>query len=273
MKKKETKGNIKYISIIIIVLISLIIIGVTIYEKVVPIYSISDRTTTLSKKMAEDETVLGWLRVQGTNIDYPVVNSNTSKFDQGEYDYDYLWSNNSSGQVSSRMIIWGHNIRNVSSKPLINEKTFNYFENLPSFLYYDFVKENKYIQYTIGGKNHLFKIYAVSMAKKDEFSNSEYMSGNDKKDYIEKSIKESYFNFDVNVTEEDNLITLATCTRFFGDNMVIIKVDGVEVDENKKITNYKVKKNKKNYEKVEKIMKGEMENESYDESDTNNQEA
>ena len=273
MKKKGTKSKIKFISIIIVSIISLIIIGITIYTKVIPIYNVSDRTAALSKKQSEDSTVIGWLKVQGTNIDYPVVDSNTQKFEEDAYEYDYLWSNNNSNQLNPRTIIWGHNIRNVSSQPLINEKSFNYFENLPSFLYYDFVKQNKYIQYTINGKNHLYRIYAVSMVKKDNFSNSEYMEEADRKKYIEQTKKESYFSFDTEVKEKSNLITLATCTRFFGDSSVIIKVDGVEIKANEKIKNYSVKKNKKRYDRIEKIMKGEKETGKDSETINDEQEA
>lgn len=253
-------NNKKTIKILMIIIISILLVAILIsiiLKKVIPIYSISDRTQTLAKKQKEDDTVFGWLRVQGTNIDYPVVYSQTDKFINEEYDYDYLWTNSMSTTLNSRVLIWGHNIRNVSSKPLINEKKFNYFENLPSFLYYDFVKENKYIQYTINGENHLYKIYAVSMIDKDDFSSDEYMTKEDRKKYVEEALKESYFKFDTEVNSESKLITLATCTRFFGNNAVIIRVDGVSVGEGDKIKNYKVEKNNKNYEKVEKIMKGD----------------
>ena len=40
-------------------------------------------------------------------------------------------------------------------------KSFNNFENLPSFLYYDFAKDNKYIQYSDEKNNYLYKIYAI----------------------------------------------------------------------------------------------------------------
>ena len=258
MKKKDNK---KTFPIIIALIFLIIITIVLIYIKVVPLYSVSDRVQALEKKQREDDTVLGWLKVQGTNIDYPVVYSETEKFENEEYDYDYLWTNSDSEKLNSRVIIWGHNIRNVSPHPLINEKTFNYFENLPSFLYYDFVKDNKYIQYTIDGKNYLYKIYAVSMVDKNEFSNNEYMIGKDKKKYIDQTLKESYFNFDARVGEKDDLITLATCTRFLGNDVLIIKVDGVRVKDNEKIKNYKVTKNNKNYSEIEKIMKGDDENE------------
>lgn len=259
MNKK--KRNKKKYSLVITLIISILIIIIVIYTKTIPIYNVSDRTQILVKKQNEDDTVFAWLKVQGTNIDYPIVYSDTEKFEQGEYDYDYLWTNSYSTKLNSRVIVWGHNIRNVSSKPLINQKDFNYFENLPSFLYYDFVKDNKYIQYTINGKNYLYKIYAVSMIDKSKFNHNEYMVEKEKKEYINQTIKESYFKFDVDIGKNPNLITLATCTRFFGNDVLVIKIDGVKVEDNEKIRNYKVTKNNKNYNKIEKIMKGDDKNE------------
>lgn len=260
-KIKKGKNNLKVFSIIIISILIIMIIGILMYRKLVPIYNVSDRTQVLSKKQKEDETVIGWLKVQGTNIDYPVVYSGTDKFENEDYDYDYLWTNSDSTKLNTRAIVWGHNIRNVSSKPLINEKTFNYFENLPSYLYYDFVKQNKYIQYTIDGKNYLYKIYAVSMVEKEEFSNNEYMDQSSRKEYIEKTKKNSYFDFDTEVDEKKELITLVTCTRFFNKTTSVLKVDGVLVDKNEKINNYNVKK-KKNYTTIEETMKGDEDDES-----------
>ena len=268
MKKniKEYKIDPKKIGIVIICLIVLTIVGIVAYKKITPIYSVSDRTQSLYNKQNEDDTVIGWIRVQGINVDYPVVYSYTEKFMNDEYNYDYLWTNSDSLTLNSRTIIWGHNIRNVSSEPLINQKEFNGLENLPSFLYYDFVKKNKYIQYTINGKNYVYKIYAVSMLDSDNFSNNEYMTEEERETYIKKAKEDSYFNFDIDVDSKKELITLATCTRFFGETSTILRVDAVMVDDDEKLTNYKVEKNEKNYKKIEETMKGDVENESNEEA-------
>lgn len=260
-KNKKTSNDTKKIATCIVLTIIVLIIGVLLYEKLVPIYNVKDRTQILGKKIEEDDTVKGWLKVQGTNIDYPVVYAYSDKFKNGEYDYDYLWTNSDSSELNTRTLVWGHNIRNVSSKPLINEKSFNYLENLPSFLYYDFVKENKYIQYTINGKNYVYKIFAVQMLDKSDFSTDEYMTEKERKAYIDKSIKNSYFNFDIDVNPKNNIITVATCTRFFSERTTILKIDGVQVEEGKRLTDYKVKKNK-SYNKIEKTMKGDVNDET-----------
>lgn len=257
MKKQNKKNNFnKLIIIIPIILLTLTILAIVIYKMVVPVYSVSDRTQKLRQKQGEDDTVIGWLRLQGTNVDYPVVYSSNEKFYNDEYDYDYLWTNSDSLKLNSRVIVWGHNVKNVSNQPMLPQKNFTAFESLPAFLNYDFAKENEYIQYTIDGKNYLYKIYSVTMLNKETFQYNEYMAEDEKKEYINNSIKESYYKYDVEVSSKKNLITLATCTRFFDKTTTIIKVEGVMVDNNEKVKKYKVTKNKK-YNIVENKMKGD----------------
>ena len=224
-------------------------------------YSVSDRVSKVKNNSNKnsDYNVVGWVKVQGTNIDYPVIYTVNPNFDFDNVQMDFTWKIVNSKSLNIRTVILGHNVRNVSSKPLINEKTFNNFENLPSFLYYDFVKENKYIQYSDSNNNYLFKIYAVYMIKSEDVVNKEYMTKKQVLNYAKEAKKNSYYDFDVDIDSNDKLITLTTCTRFFGMNYVSIVVDGRLVREGEKVKNYKVKENK-NYDSIKKILEGDEDN-------------
>lgn len=245
---------------LILFLILLFLFSFTVVKRIRNYYSVSDRTTNIKKTSSESYPVVGWLRVQGTNIDYPVLDYNSENYDSNSIDIDFAWTNNISSKLNQRTVIFGHNIRNVSNKPLINEKTFNNFENLPSFLYYDFVKKNKYIQYTINNKNYLYKIYGVYMMESSEINYDQGMSTNSKKLYINKVKKKSYFDFDVDVNSSDKLITLITCTRFFQNTSTTIAVEGRLLRNEESSSNYKVSKNV-NYTNIESTMKGGDNNE------------
>ena len=157
MTKNKSKKNKKIYLLCIIPI--LLIITLTIIYNSIDYYKIVDRTNKVKKtKGTDDYSVVGWVKVQGTNIDYPVIYVKTEYFDFDNVDMDFTWKNTNSDTINRRTVILGHNIRNVSSKPLINEKSFNEFENLPSFLYYDFVKENKYIEFSTSKENYLFKL-------------------------------------------------------------------------------------------------------------------
>ena len=94
---------------------------------------------------------------------FPVV-----KEKNGAYKYPvdkdkYVWLINASNQYKDFIIINGHNIMNLSSNPKIKEKGFTRLEALMAFVYYDFAKENQYIQYTVDQKDYLYKIFSVAL--------------------------------------------------------------------------------------------------------------
>ena len=75
------------------------------------------------------------------------------------------------------------------------------------------------------------------------------------KEYIDQSLKDSFYDFDISVDENDNIITLITCTRFYGRvNHYSFKIDARMVRDKEKIKNYSVKENS-NYKKIEETMR------------------
>lgn len=225
-----------------------------------PYYKVEDRTDKVkSYKGVSGEKALGWLRVQGTNIDFPIVYYYDT--DVTDPTNDLGWSFSNKKTLQEKTTIFSHNILNVSSKPLIADKNHKRFEQLLSFVYTDFLKKNKYIEYTTNGKNYLFKIYGVSFQKQDDLAYKQTKLSKDmKQKYIKKVKKNSYFDLNVSVDTNDKLLTLVTCTRFFGDNTdYSFVVDARMVRKNELISNYSLKE-QKNYDKIKEIMKGDADN-------------
>lgn len=268
MKKKKKKyidkfDWKKYFIIAIILIVAILIIGI-IYPKIFPYYKVDDKVSTYLKYKKENKDnykTIGWLKVQGTNIDYPVIYSGS--YDITKIENDFVWTNVDNEKLSNKVNILGHNILNLSSKPLVTNKNHTRFEQLMSFIYYDFVKKNKYVQYTFNGKNYLYKIFSVSSIKVSDmnlYHEGDY-SSKELKEYINKSLDESYFDFNVDVNKDDKLITLFTCTRMFGMRSDIdFRIDARLVRKNEAITNYSVNKND-NYKKIDSIMEGGNKNE------------
>lgn len=238
-KKKKQKKILFVIACISLILICLLAIRIANQKEY---YSINPRTNNIAKFNKEYEEVIGWLRVQGTNIDYPVID--LSKLGENEEPtYDYVWKNTSDVKLEDKVTIVGHNIRNVSNKPLITNKEHTRFEQLLSFIYHDFVKENEYIQYTVDGKNYLYKIYAVTFSNEEsENDHLTFTSKKEKKQYIDQVRENSLFDYNIKVNEDDKLISLVTCTRMFGyENAdVKFKVEGRLVREKENKKQYKV---------------------------------
>lgn len=268
MKKKRKNKRLIYTTVITTLL--LILIGILLISGLVkliasfkPFYKVEERTENVEKynNNHTETTAIGWIRVQGTNIDYPVIYPN-GNVDLSMITEDFTWVLNEFDEVKNKIFILGHNIRNVSSNPLITDENNTRFEQLPSFMYLDFIKENKYVQFTIAGKDYLYKIFSVSIVKDSELSyRTRDLSDEDLKEYINNSLKDSFYDFDVEVDENDKIITLATCTRFYGPTTdYTYKIDARLLRDDEKVKNYSVKENK-NYKEIKETIEGGESNE------------
>lgn len=247
------KNNyIKFLFLIIVICLLIIIL-------LKPFYKVHDRVEKLENYSSEHNSSepLGWLMVQGTNIDFPIFYYDDLE-DASNPTFDLGWNYNNK-KDANRLVILSHNVLNVSSKPLIANKDHKRFEQLMSFIYYDFVKDNKYIQYTTKGKNYLYKIYAISIQKEDTL-NLDNLSKKEIVKYSSDMKNRSYFRFNVDVNKNDKLITLVTCTRFFGNKDYSFVVDARKVRKGEMVRNYHMTRTEE-YKEIEKKLKGDDTNE------------
>lgn len=256
--------------IIFIVLILLILVGIVCFnifnidsEKLQLIdFSFDSRVEEISNFNYEDHFVLGWLQVQGTNIDLPIFTSTFSLLEeQGKksIDFNYAWRNINYRNGENRLAIIGHNILNLSSKPLLGVDNLTDFEQLMSFVYYDFAKENMYAMYTKpNGDEDVYVVYAVSFINSyDDYGYSISYDDKDELDkYIDNAKENSIYDYQVDVNSDDDIISLLTCTRFFGlSDRKVFKLDLRKVREDEKLYKYPVLKNENYTEVTEQINK------------------
>lgn len=261
IKNKEKDNRRITIGCLLLIFILIVTLSISFFKTLNSSFSTIPRINEINKYNEKSEGEVRsqfWLRVEGTNIDYPVINGRMDFTQLSEVEGDYLWTNNIYESIPNRLLILGHNIRNLSANPVITDKKHNRFEQLPSFLYYDFAKENKYIQVTSNDGDYLYKIFAVSITEDNEL---DYYSADYNKEEIAKSIKktlaESIYDYDIDVKSTDKILSLVTCTRIYGPNSDYdLKIDARMVRKGELTNNYKVSKNK-NYEKVEKAMRGD----------------
>ena len=260
---KRVKGyNIALICVLSILIIALSIICVTMMFSSKDVYKIESRTKQIAenkKKDKEDYKTIGWVRVQGTNIDYPLygINETSEEYPVNE---SLLWDLSYDGTYHNVMQVYGHNVKNLGPKPDRQDPSFIRMEELMSFVYHDFAEKNQYFQITIGGKDYLYKIFGVDfmdIETVDGFPKKEY-SKFEKKLYIDDIKKNSIYDYDVDVNEKDDIASVITCTRFFGDRGSDFLVTGRLVRENEKVENYSVYRNKKYTEEIITVMEGEV---------------
>lgn len=259
--KKIKKGKIKIVLLLFIFSALIVAIIYGLFLMIKPYYSIkarSDNIKNYNESRTGEERAYAWIRVQGTNIDYPIIDSLLDYTTLAQIDGDFTWTVGKFEELPKHAVILGHNVRNLSANPIITDSKHNKFEQLPSFLYYNFIKDNKYVQLTINDKDYLFKIFSVAIIEeKDLKRNTKDETTEDFIKFINESIDDSIYDFDVDVNENDKVISLVTCTRMYGPNSDYdLKIDARMLREKEVIKNYRVQKNK-NYEKIDKIMRGE----------------
>lgn len=260
---KKNNGKWIKVSILVFSLLLLILfftqIAIKQFQK--DSFVIESRISNVEKNVVDslDEyKTVGWIKIQGTNIDYPILyNSNwiypgdMEKYAKMAY-YEPGFHNH--------FDVSGHNIYNLSSTPIIHNKLFTRFEELMDFVYYDFAKENRYIQFTYEGKDYVYKIFMSGFVPLEYAENNRSFPDFDDEEmeeYFEILNNYNIYKYDVDISKNDKFLSLSTCTRFYGNNIDWkFVVTGRLLRKNEKMDSYSVKKTSK-YKEIEKILKGD----------------
>lgn len=214
--------------IINIVLIAIILYcGYNIYIKLND-YKAADNTYTqvreIKKLNKEDlsthnQDFKGWITVDNTNIDYPVVQGKDNdyylnkdfygnKSSSGSIFMDYRNDNNNDPNV----IIYGHNMKN---------KTM--FAQLEKFKDESFWKENNKIKLTQGDKEYVYEVFSAYFVNPDfDYLRNNFNSTEEYQSYLNTIRSKSLFSSDLNVGTDDKIITLSTCSYEFDNARTVI---------------------------------------------------
>ena len=156
-----------------------------------------------NKLINKNPDTIGWIKVLGTDINYPVVQTNnndfylTHSFDKsynkaGWIFADYINKNLKNNELDKNTIIYGHNLNNGSM-----------FSNI----------ENHYINFSTLNNNMVWEVFSTYTIEKEEYyiqsnfsSDEEYIS------FLNTIKNRSTYKYDVNISKEDKILTLSTCT-------------------------------------------------------------
>jgi len=163
-----------------------------------------------------NEDVVGWLKINNTKIDYPVVKGTDNDFylknnlykQEDINGWIYMDYRNSDTKLNQNTIIYGHNmyysgIMFGTLHKTANKSWYTKEENLT-------ISFNTMYE-TMNWK--IFSIYRIN--KTSDYLITDFATEKDFNDYISKIKSRSINNFNVDITYEDKILTLSTCT---GDN-------------------------------------------------------
>ena len=162
---------------------------------------------------AQNSDFMGWLRIDGTGIDYPVMQSkddpdfylkhNFSK-EYSRFGIPYMQEN--CGLSSDNIIIYGHNIK---SKSMFNELT-EYKDK-------DFYTAHKYFTFETLDEHRAYEVIAAFKTVADSDSGFQYydfVNTNTEEEfnvYVEKCKALSFYDTGATAEYGDKLLTLSTC--------------------------------------------------------------
>ena len=163
-----------------------------------------------------NKDVVGYLKVNNTNVDYPVVISDDNKYYlnknlYGEDDKNgwiYMDFRNSDKYLNDNTIIYGHNMyySGVMFGTLHRVLNSSWYNN----------EENLNIQFDTMYESMTWRIYSIyTIPKTSDYLKVTFKTDEEKQEYIDMTKNRSIKDFQDEVTTDDKLLTLSTCT---GDN-------------------------------------------------------
>lgn len=176
----------------------------------------------LAALLSHNEDVIGELKVNNTNIDYPVVqakdneyyldhNINKSKNANGWIFMDYR---NNSMNIDKNNIIYGHNM-------YYSGVMFGTLHKTANKSWYT-SPENQIIEYNTLYENMKFKIFSIyRVPKTNDYLKVHFKDDNEFTNFILMITSRSIYNFNVPVTTSDKILTLSTCSNNGTKRLVI----------------------------------------------------
>ena len=181
-------------------------------EKTTAQNQITDNLKSISKINTD---IIGWIKIDGTNINYPVMQNGDFYLHRNVYkNYSssgtpYL-AEHCNLKTSDNLIIYGHHMKNNTMfSNLDNYKNYNYYKNHKYIKFYT-LEDNKTIEndYEIV---FAFKTVAYSDKGFKYYNYTKFYDENDFNSFVEKCRNYEFYNTNVKVNYVDKLITLSTC--------------------------------------------------------------
>lgn len=177
----------------------------------------------------QNSDIAGWLKVEGTNIDYPVMQPVAQSSDfylnhdfDGEEDINgslFLDSRNNLEEPNDNMIIYGHNM-----------KSGMMFGGLKQYLEPGFWKDHRKVSFNTIYEKAEYEIVAVCLSKVAEneigdFKYYDFIDAGNKKAFrrFAKNIKKlNIMDEEIDLSYGDKLLTLSTCNSYTEDGRLFL---------------------------------------------------
>lgn len=179
-----------------------------------------DAVTCAKESAEKNGEVIGWIRIEGTPVDYPVVQTQDDTYYlthdiekkesvQGAIFLDYRCDSVSLEGIN---IIYGHHMKDGSMfASLVQYKDESFFESHPI------------IEFATLKKTYKWEIFAVLITDTHyNYLQTEFINGNRYLDFIKTMQGKSIFKTDISLSKSDDVLILSTCTYEYKDARFVV---------------------------------------------------
>lgn len=177
----------------------------------------------------KNKDTVGWIKVEGTNINYPVVQTINNDY---YLNHSYDKTNNKAGWVFAD---YRNNLNDFDKNTIIyahgrvDTTMFGSLKNILQSSWYN-NKNNHIIKFSTPRENTLWQVFSVYTTEAESYYiTTKFPSNNDFLDFVNTLKKRSNVDFSAIPNANDKILTLSTCKDSKGNRVVmhakLIKVE------------------------------------------------
>ncbi len=174
-----------------------------------------------------NEDTIGWITIADTSIDYPIVQASNNSYylthdcngEESKYGSIFMDYHNAADFSDHHTILYGHNMKNGSM-----------FHDLIEYSSHEFFDEHIYIEVHSQDVYQKWVVFSTYSTKPDfNYLQTAFDSPEEYSSFLNALLSHSEVsNEKVQVTAEDKILTLSTCSDDFGNERRVVHAKLVE---------------------------------------------
>lgn len=164
------------------------------------------------KLRKENPDTVGWLKVNNTNIDYPIVSAKNNSyylnhdFNKKKNKTGWLWINclNKLDGEDKNIVIYGHNMHTGAM--------FGTLKNILKPEWYN-NKENEHITFTTESETQIYKVFSIYQIEAENYYiKNDFNTKKAFEEFVDTLKQRSVKKYDIDIESKDfKIMTLSTC--------------------------------------------------------------
>ncbi|MGG0717086.1 class B sortase [Robertmurraya massiliosenegalensis] len=171
--------------------------------------SAGDNREQFQPLLAINSDIIGWIKIDGTNIDYPILQAKDNEY---YLEQNYQHENNRAGSIfmdyrndiageEKNFILYGHRMKNGTM-----------FADLKKWLDGDIFAENPEIVFETLNKSYQVEVFSVYRTTTDfNYIQTDFSSDEDYANFLKTLQEKSLYPTGLELTADSTILTLSTC--------------------------------------------------------------